>query len=59
MKNRINSEFSFEVWMNNDIDSMTDETGTFDDNWIVSASDLFGRMDLPTDDAVNYYDEAA
>ena len=59
MKNRINSEFSFEVWMNNEFDPMADETGSFDDNWIVSAGDLFGRMDLPTDDAVSYYDEAA
>lgn len=59
MKTRINSEFSFEVWINNDIDSMADEIGLFDDNWIVSAGDLFGRMDLPTDEPVNYYDLAA
>lgn len=59
MKNRINSEFSFEVWMNNDFDAMAHETGSFDDNWLISASDLFGQMDLPADDTVNYYDEAA
>ena len=41
MKERITSEFSFEVWINNDIDSRADEIGSFDDNWIVSAGDLF------------------
>jgi hypothetical protein len=59
MKNRINSEFSFEVWINNDFDLMANEAGSYDDNWLVSASDLFGQMDLPTDDTASYYDEAA
>ncbi|GAB3809534.1 hypothetical protein GCM10028819_51590 [Spirosoma humi] len=59
MKNRINSEFSFEVWMNNDFDSMAHEAGSFDDNWLVSAGDLFGQIDLSMDDSANYYDEAA
>lgn len=60
MKNRINSEFSFEVWINNDFDSMSDELiGNFDDNWIVSAGDLFGQMDLPTDGPLGHYEEAA
>ncbi|AQG80151.1 hypothetical protein [Spirosoma montaniterrae] len=59
MKTRINSEFSFEVWINNDIDSMADEIGVFDDNWIVSAGDLFGQMELPVDEPIAYYEEAA
>ena len=59
MKSHINSEFSFDVWINNDIDSMAEEFGSFDDNWIVSAGDLFGKMDLPTDEPTSYYDEAA
>ena len=60
MKNRINSEFSFEVWINNDFDSSTDELiGSFDDNWIVSAGDLFSQMELPTDEPLGYYEEAA
>lgn len=59
MKNRINSEFSFEVWINSSFESTADETGDFDDNWIVSAGDLFGRMDLLADEAINQYDEAA
>lgn len=60
MKNRINSDFSFEVWINSDFDSMSDELlGNFDDNWIVSAGDLFDQMDLPTDEPLGYYEEAA
>jgi hypothetical protein len=27
-----------------------DDEGTFDDNWIVSAGDLFGGMDSPSPD---------
>lgn len=59
MKTRINSESSFEVWINNDIDSMAEEIGSFDDNWIVSAGDLFGGVEFSTNDVVDYYDEAA
>lgn len=65
MKNRINSEFSFEVWINNDFDSSADELiGSFDDNWIISAGDLFGQMDFPIgmphhDEPLGYYEEAA
>lgn len=59
MKTRINSEFSFEVWINNDMDSVADEFSNFDDNWLVSAGDLFDGIDLPTDEPLNYYDEAA
>ncbi|MGF7219182.1 hypothetical protein GGR92_005364 [Spirosoma lacussanchae] len=59
MKKRITSEFSFEVWINNDIDSMADEIGSFDDNWMVSAGDLFDGLDLPADEPLQHYDEAA
>ncbi len=59
MKSSINSESSFEVWINNDIDSMADEIGSFDDNWIVSASDLFNGLELPNDDSPRHYDEVA
>lgn len=64
MKTRINTEFSFEVWINDQADFLADESGSFDDNWIISAGDLFGQMDLPTsltehDEPVGYYDEAA
>ena len=59
MKKRINSEFSFEVWINNDNDSMADEIGSFDDNWSVSAGDLFDGMDVPTDMPSGHYEEAA
>lgn len=39
----------------------TDETeGDFDDNWIVSANDLFGTFELPEDfDFSTYIDQAA
>lgn len=60
------SEFAFDVWVNDQVDFLSNIAdhddigfGTFDDNWIVSAGDLFGKMDLPTDEPVNYYDEAA
>ncbi|KAB7725726.1 hypothetical protein F5984_25740 [Rudanella paleaurantiibacter] len=59
MKKHINPEFSFEVWINNDADSMADEIGSFDDNWMVSAGDLFDGMELPTDEPLYQYDEAA
>ncbi len=69
MKTRINTELSFEVWLNDQTDFLTDETGSFDDNWIVSAGDLFGQMDSLTaiadlgmsdySDQIDYYDEAA
>lgn len=60
MKKHNTAEFSFDVWINNDFDSMADELiGSFDDNWLVSAGDLFGQMDLPTDEPHGYYEEAA
>lgn len=59
MKTHINSEFSFEVWINDQSDSFADETDSFDDNWLVSGGDLFNGIDLPTDEPLNYYDEAA
>jgi hypothetical protein len=55
----ISAEFSFEVWINNDVDSMAEEFGSFDDNWLVSAGDLFGKMELPVNEPMGYYDEAA
>ena len=55
----VSAEFSFEVWINNDVDSMAEEFGSFDDNWLVSAGDLFGQMELPVDEPMSYYDEAA
>ncbi|QDK82391.1 hypothetical protein EXU85_28795 [Spirosoma sp. KCTC 42546] len=59
MKARIHTEHSFEVWINNDTDSLADETGSFDDNWIVSAGDLFDNMALSNDESISYYDEVA
>ncbi|GAA4414992.1 hypothetical protein GCM10023187_45100 [Nibrella viscosa] len=59
MKKRIQSEFSFEVWINNDNNSMADEIGSFDDNWIVSAGDLFNGMELPADEPLPQQEEAA
>jgi hypothetical protein len=59
MKKHINTEFSFEVWINNDADSMADDFGQFDDNWLVSADDLFSHLELPGDDSNGYYQEAA
>ena len=66
MKTRNNqaSDFAFEVWVNDQVDFLShladhDDVGSFDDNWIVSAGDLFGKMNLPTDEPVSYYDEAA
>ncbi|GAB4055052.1 hypothetical protein [Spirosoma litoris] len=59
MKTRIHSEHSFEIWINNDTDFLADEAGDFDDNWVVSAGDLFGNMALPHDEAASYYDDAA
>ena len=58
------TDFPFEIWANDSADFYADEAGSFDDNWIVSAGDLFGKMDLPTglleqDEFVTYYDKAA
>ncbi len=46
---RIASEFSFEVWINDSDDYNNDGLGNFDDNWLVSAGDIFGEM-TPDDD---------
>ncbi|WP_338870768.1 hypothetical protein WBJ53_23625 [Spirosoma sp. SC4-14] len=59
MKNHIYSANSFEVWINDQDTLLFDDTSTFDDNWIVSATDLFGSMDLPNDEEEKYYEEAA
>ncbi|WP_157634739.1 hypothetical protein [Spirosoma panaciterrae] len=59
MKKHLHSEYSFEVWINEASDNLGDETGSFDDNWIVSASDLFSQMNLPTNDPMGSYEEVA
>lgn len=59
MKKHINTEFSFEVWINNDADLMADDFGQYDDNWLVSADDLFGHLELPGDESVAYYQDVA
>lgn len=60
------SNFTFDVWVNDQVDFLANIAdhddigfGSFDDNWIVSAGDLFGKMELPLDVPVNYNDEAA
>lgn len=58
------ADFIFDVWVNDQVDFRSniadhDELGSFDDNWIVSAGDLFGKMDLPIDETISYYDDAA
>lgn len=60
------ANFAFDVWVNDQVDFLSNIAdhddigfGSFDDNWLVSASDLFGKMDLPTDEPMGYYDEAA
>jgi hypothetical protein len=58
------SAFTFDIWVNDQADFPAyivdhDNLGSFDDNWIVSAGDLFGRMELPLDEPMNYNDEAA
>lgn len=57
--NRHPADFSFDTWINDQDDLLDDDISSFDTNWIVSAGDLFGNMDLPTDDPQHYYDEAA
>ena len=59
MKNRIYSNHSFEIWMNDQSDVEADDQGLFDDNWIVSGGDLFNSLESTNDDSVNYYEEAA
>lgn len=59
MKNRIYSKQSFEVWINDQPETETDDQGLFDNNWIVSGVDLFNSLELTNDELLNYYDEAA
>ena len=59
MKKRITSDFTFDVWINAQADFLNEELGSFDDNWIVSAGDLFGEMELPGDDSTSFHDQAA
>lgn len=63
-RNGQSADFTFDVWVNNQLDFLShiddhDDISSFDDNWIVSAGDLFGRMDIPLDEPMNYHDEAA
>ena len=59
MKARNTFDSFFDGWGNSLADVSSDETGSFDDNWIVSAGDLFGAMELPVDEPEHYYNEAA
>lgn len=52
MKKLIDTEFSFATWINNDVDSTSDEFGQFDDNWLISADDLFRHLELAVDEPV-------
>lgn len=65
MKTRNNefANFAFDVWVNDEVDFLSNIAdhddigfGSFDDNWLVSAGDLFGRMELPVNEPVSYYD---
>ena len=65
-RNNKSANFPFDVWVNDQVDFLSNIAdhddigfGAFDDNWLVSAGDLFGRMELPTDDSINQYDDAA
>jgi len=59
MKASNTSDSFFDGWGHSLADASGDENGSFDDNWIVSAGDLFGAMELPVDDTERYYNEAA
>ena len=39
--------------------SIEDEEGDFDDNWSISAGDLFGRMTFPEDEFSTPFQQAA
>jgi len=55
------ADFTFDTWVNDQDDYLLDDDlSSFDTNWIVSATDLFGNLELPTaDEQQDYYDEAA
>ncbi len=55
------ADFTFDTWVNDQDDYLLDDDlSSFDTNWIVSATDLFGNLELPTaDEQQEYYDEAA
>ncbi|MCK8496026.1 MULTISPECIES: hypothetical protein [Spirosoma] len=50
MKKHIDTEFSFDSWINNDVDSTSDDFGQFDDNWLISADDLFSHLEQTLDE---------
>ena len=55
------ADFTFDMWVNDQDDCLLDDDlSSFDTNWIVSATDLFGTLELPTtDEQQDQYDEAA
>ena len=55
------ADFAFDTWINDQDDCLfDDDLSSFDTNWIVSATDLFGTLELPiADEQQNQYDEAA
>jgi len=55
------ADFTFDMWVNDQDDYLLDDDlSSFDTNWIVSATDLFGTLELPTtDEQQDQYDEAA
>ncbi len=55
------ADFTFDTWINDQDDCLfDDDLSSFDTNWIVSATDLFGTLEFPTaDEQQDYYDEAA
>lgn len=54
------ADFPFDTWINDQDDLLDDDISSFDTNWIISAGDLFGKMELPaTETSASYYDEAA
>ncbi len=55
------ADFAFDTWVNDQDDYLLDDDlSSFDTNWIVSATDLFGTLEFPTaDEQQDYYDEAA
>jgi hypothetical protein len=58
MKTRQKKTADVDFLADGELDFFTEE-GTFDDNWIISANDLFNVMELPTDDYETDFREAA
>ncbi len=55
------TDFIFDMWVNDQDDCLLDDDlSSFDTNWIVSATDLFGTLEFPTaDEQQDEYGEAA